>query len=88
MTAITKRLERLTEAEIDDEIVVMLIDKGEFFSLSGTAVAIWRKIDGTRDRSALIRELAAEFDVPEKEVAADVDEFLERLGGLGLIDER
>ena len=36
MTAITKRLERLTEAEIDDEIVVMLIDKGEFFSLSGT----------------------------------------------------
>ena len=88
MTAITKRLERLTEAEIDDEIVVMLIDKGEFFSLSGTAVAIWRKIDGTRDRSALNRELAAEFDVPEQQVAADVDEFLERLGGLGLIDER
>jgi hypothetical protein len=87
MTAITKRLERLTEAEIDDEIVVMLIDKGEFFSLSGTAVAIWRLIDGTRDRPALNRELAAEFEVPEQQVAADVDEFLARLQGLGLIDE-
>jgi hypothetical protein len=87
MTAITKRLERLTEAEIDNEIVVMLIDKGEFFSLSGTALAIWRLIDGTRDRAALNHELASEFDAPKEQISTDVDEFLARLDRLGLIDE-
>ena len=87
MTVITKRLDRLTEAEIDDEIVVMLIDKGEFFSVSGSGVAIWRLIDGTRDRAALNRDLAAEFDAPEQQIMADVDEFLARLDEFGLIDE-
>ena len=87
MSAITKRLERLTEAEIDNEIVVMLIDKGEFFSLSGTGAVIWRLIDGTRDRAALNRELAAEFDAPKEQISIDVDKFLARLDGFGLIDE-
>ena len=87
MTAITKRLERLTETEIDDEVVVMLLDKGEFFSLSGTAVAIWRLIDGTRDRAALSRALAEEFEAPEQQILSDVNQFLARLHGLGLIDE-
>jgi hypothetical protein len=87
MTAITKRLERLTEAEIDDEIVVMLIDKGEFFSVKGTGVAIWRLIDGTRDRAELTRSLAAEFGADERQISSDVDEFLALLDGFGLIDE-
>jgi hypothetical protein len=77
----------LTEAEIDQEVVVLLIDKGEFFALSGTGLAIWRLIDGTRDRAELSRAVAAEFDAPEQQISNDVDEFLERLHGFGLIDE-
>lgn len=87
MTApIVKRTAAFSETAIDGEVVVMELDHGDFFSLTGTAVAIWHKIDGTRSRSALIAELAEEYDRPQGEVSADVDAFLAQLKTAGLID--
>ena len=85
MTVIAKLADRFTETEIDDEIVVMQLDTGDFFSLTGTGTAIWRLIDGTRDRQALVTDLCSEFGAAEDEVAADVDEFLAKLQGAGLL---
>lgn len=85
MTAITKQVDRFAETHIDDEIVVMRLDSGEFFSLAGTAAAIWRLIDGTRDRAALIEALAADYDNDESDIAADVDHFLAQLKEQGLL---
>ena len=77
--AITKQADRFTEADIGEEIVVMRLDNGEFFSLSGTAAAIWRLIDGKRDRTALRDLLAAQFDGDASTMAADMDTFLAEL---------
>lgn len=85
MTIISKRTGHFTEADIDEEIVVMRLDNGEFYSLAGTAATTWRLIDGTRDRTALIDELAANYDCDKNEIAADLDDFLEALEGMGLI---
>lgn len=85
MTAVTKQFDRFTETAIDDEIVVMRLDSGDFFSLAGTAAATWRLIDGTRDRAALIAALAADYGSDESEIAADVDEFLAQLERQGLV---
>jgi hypothetical protein len=87
MMPIVKRLGRFTEADIDEEIVVMRLDNGEFLSLSGTSASIWRLIDGTRDRSALLAALAKEFDGDQAEMAADVDEFLAQLKDTGLLGD-
>ena len=85
MNALSKQSDRFTETAIDDEIVVMRLDNGEFFALSGTAAATWRLIDGTRDRGALLTDLAAEYEAEAIKIEADVDEFLARLRELGLI---
>lgn len=85
MSAISKLCDRFTETDIDHEIVIMRLDNGEFFSLSGTAAAIWRLIDGNRDRQALAAAAATEFDGDEGEIIADVDEFLARLRETGLL---
>jgi len=88
MTAIAKRTESFTETDLDDEIVIMRLDDGELLSLSGSAAAIWRLIDGTRDLAALRAELAAEFDTgEEEEVAGDVAAFVLRLREKGLLGE-
>jgi hypothetical protein len=79
MAALTKLPGRFTEAAVDDEIIIMRLDNGEFFALSGTAAAAWRLIDGKRDRSALVAELADQFAADEKQIEADVDELLARL---------
>lgn len=83
--ALTKRKDRFTEADIDQEIVIMRLDNGEFFSLSGTAAAIWRLIDGMRDRQALLAALSDEFDTGHADLEADLDAFLAELRGTGLL---
>jgi pyrroloquinoline quinone biosynthesis protein D len=85
MKALIKRSDRFAETGIDDEIVVMRLDSGDFFSLEGTAASTWRLIDGTRDRAALIEALAVEYGADESEIAADVDDFLAQLQRQGLV---
>ena len=85
MTVIAKYTERFTEADIDDEIVIMRLDTGDFYSLSGTSAAIWRLIDGTRDRRSLLSALASEFDGDPDAMNKDVDDFLDNLRELGLL---
>jgi hypothetical protein len=83
--AISKRTDRFTQADIGDEIVVMRLDSGEFFSLTETSAATWRLIDGTRSRSDLLRELAAQFDGDHAVIAADVDRLLADLVDMDLV---
>ena len=82
---LTKRQDRFSETAIDDEIVVMSLDSGDFFSLEGTGRAAWLLIDGTRDLSAIIAALAEQFAAAPDVVAADVERFVGELGRAGLI---
>jgi len=75
------------ETQIDDEIVVMLLDSGEFLSITGTGCEIWKQIDGTSDRKALVLALASQYDASESEIATDVHTFLVRLLDAGIVAE-
>jgi len=86
MRTIEKRTGTFTESMLDDEIVVMRTDTGEFFSICGAGLDIWPLIDGTRDRSALLMALEATFDAPERAIADDLDGFLAALAEAGLIE--
>jgi hypothetical protein len=85
MTAIAKLHDRFTEADIDSEIVIMRLDNGDFFSLSGTGATVWRLIDGTRDRAALAAAAAEAYAADTQRIGADVDQFLEELREQGLL---
>lgn len=82
---LTKATDRFSETTIDDETVVMSLDSGDFFSLSGTAQAIWLLLDGTRDRAALIAGVAGQYGVAGESIAGEVDAFLAQLDRAGLI---
>ena len=85
MNILAKQTDRFTETKIDDEIVIMKLDTGDFFSMTGTAAAAWRLIDGTRARAELLDALAAQFDTDESVIVADVDDFLAQLKEQGLV---
>lgn len=76
---------KFNETAIDDEVVVMHQDSGDFFSLTGTARSIWLLIDGSRDRMAVLAALAAEYAVEPAEIDADLDAFLAQLRDAGLL---
>ena len=87
MTGIlNKRPERFVETEIDDEVVVMDLASGNFFSLKETGLEIWRLIDGTHDRAGITAALAAAYAVPDSEIAEDVGVFLDQVLAAGLIE--
>ena len=85
MTAPAKDPTRFAETRIEDETVVMSLDSGDFFSLTGTAQSIWRLLDGTRDRAAILAELAAAYGAPEAEMESDLDAFLGELLAPGVL---
>lgn len=88
MSVIEKLVGNFTETDIDDEIILMRLDNGELLTLSDTGAAIWRLIDGTRDREALIAAMAAQYSADEEQLSRDVDDFLGQLREARLIDER
>ena len=88
MAAIQKLAGNFTEADIDDEIILMRRDNGELLTMDETAAVIWRLIDGNRDRAGLAKALEAEFDADKEQIASDVSDLLLELREAGLIAER
>ena len=81
---LTKDPATYAETRIDDEIVIMNLASGDFFSLQDSAAVIWDLLDGSRDRAAVLAALGDEFDVAEAALTRDLDTFLGelRVGGL------
>ena len=82
---LAKAAGQFTETGIDDEVVVMSLASGDFFSLTGSARAIWLALDAQPDRAGLIAALAAQFDADPAEITGDVDAFLAQLNAAGLL---
>ena len=82
---LTKDPMAFAETRIDDEIVVMNLSSGDFFSLQGSGAAIWDLIDGTRNRAAVLAALARDYDATDADLAGDLDAFLAELRGSGLL---
>jgi hypothetical protein len=85
MMTLTKAKGQFSESAIDDEIVVMSLDSGTFFSLSETGRSIWELLDRHSDRAELLTALALTYGQDETAIAAELDEFLASLGAAGLL---
>lgn len=82
---LTKDPTAFAETRIDDEIVVMNLSSGDFFSLQGTGAAIWDLIDGNRNRAAVLAALTRDYDPGDADLAGDLDAFIAELRGSGLL---
>ncbi len=87
-STITKCKDQYSETAIDDEVVVMSLDSGTFFSLTGTARSIWELLDQHAERALLLAALAEEFGQDESAIAEEFDTFVASLSEAGLVDCR
>ena len=85
MTNLAKASEQFSETAIDEEIVVMSLATGDFFSLEGTARAAWELIDGQRDLAALAAALAQQFHTSAQIIGPDLEAFVAQLRTAGLL---
>ena len=82
---LVKQWNRFSETAVDGEVILLNLDDGSFFSLSGTAATIWPMIDGTRDRDDLLAELGEVYDAPAAVIARELDAFLAQLSVAGFV---
>jgi hypothetical protein len=86
MNSIPAKVEAsFVETTIDDETVIMHVDRADFYSLNPTAGAVWRLIDGARDRDAIVAELARDYGAPADEIGPGVDAVLAEFRGAGFV---
>lgn len=64
----------------------MIVYPERGLELNPSAAAIAQKLDGTRDASAIVDELAREHAADREEIARDVARFLDELRAKGLLE--
>ena len=55
--------------------------------LNETGVFLFRALEQDAEREELLRLLREEYDAPEEQLAADLDEFLSRMREMGILEE-
>ena len=88
MTTPRKITANYVETEIDDEILLVDLDGGELFSLSGTGREIWRLIDGERTLDEIVDSVADGYSIETKRLRRDVEKFLDQLEAAALVADR
>ena len=73
---------------LGDEVIVLDSSGTMLRGLNHSAGRVLELIDGARDVSAITRQIAAEFDIPEQLAESDICSFLEALASRKLIEPR
>lgn len=76
----------ITQAEINEEMVMMDMTTGNYFGLDAVGSRIWELIDTTTSPEDIVATLVSEFDVQEDICKNDVEKFLQNLLKHKLID--
>ncbi len=75
----------LVAAEMDGDIVMMSIENGRYYGLTGIAPDIWNFLETQKNIDELIDLLQPRYDVSEEVLRADVDIFLADMVNNGLV---
>ncbi|HZE71043.1 MAG TPA: PqqD family protein [Pyrinomonadaceae bacterium] len=72
------------DVQTADGVALLDIHQGTCFSLNPVGVRIWNMLKLQSSINEMSASIAAEFDVVEQQVRADVVEFIQRLDERGL----
>jgi hypothetical protein len=69
----------------DDEVVVLDMKSGTYFSLRGSGVDIWRLIEENASCAGIVEALEARFEASDSQIATAVEALIVELTEAGLI---
>jgi hypothetical protein len=80
-----QRSNDLLGAVIGDEMLMMSIEEGCYFSLNAVGARIWELLESPITFDALVARLTAEYDVPADACRREVATFLAALRERGML---
>jgi len=69
----------LVSTDLDGEIVLMSIERGNYYGLERTARRIWELLDTPTSLDALCTTLSREYAAPVDVIEADVRQFVAKM---------
>ena len=85
MEPLGKLSQNFVATRVDDEVLIVDLDGGELFSLSGTARSVWEAIDGTRTEREIADRMTREHEGDAGVIAADVTALVHQLKAAALL---
>ena len=70
---------------LDDELVMMDIEKGKYFALNPVATRIWDLLEQPLSVEELCGSLLDEYDVEPEKCHSEVVKYLDQMEKLGLV---
>jgi len=86
MTELRLRRADLSWRELDGEIVALDSGNSVYLSTNSSGTLVWHRLAAGTTRDQLVSELAATFEIPAEQAAADVDSFVDALRTQGLLE--
>ena len=77
LTTTIQRNTNMVFNELDGEIVMMNLEKGEYYGLNPVGSCIWELLANPMTVEALIAQLIEEFDVSPNQCQADIELFID-----------
>ncbi len=79
------RNSKTISGRLHDELVMMDITRGKYFSLNSTANSIWEMLDKPMSREEVCFALMEMYEVGPRQCAREVGEHLREMTDIGLI---
>jgi trimethylamine:corrinoid methyltransferase-like protein len=77
--SIVKRGEDTPWNIVDDEVVLLNLDSGHYYSLNESGRRVWELLDGENTIPDIINTICEEFDVEQQEAAKDINTLIDEL---------
>ena len=84
-TSRVSRNEAIVFTDLDDTIVMMDVDEGQYYELDSVGARIWALLETDRSAADLCDALAAEFDIDPDTCHRDTLEFLQSASDLRIV---
>lgn len=80
-----QRSPEMVHSSIDGEVVMMSVDKGEYYGLNAMGSRIWELLEKPHSLEELCRELMSGFEVDQETCQAEVSRFLSEIADQKLV---
>ena len=77
--------ENVVHEMVDGEVIAIDLGNGSYYSLAGSAPAIWDLLAAGATEAEICEALAARFEADAATIRAEVSTLLEKLGESGLV---
>jgi hypothetical protein len=81
-----RRNQKLIGANIDDELIMMSVEHGQYYGLGGIAPRVWELLETPHSLDQLVAHILEEFEVERGVCEQDMTQFLEQMEQLGLVE--